>query len=573
MSGHTLLLNIIGGVALLLWATRMIRTGILRAWGGDLRRWLGRSAQRRLNACGVGIVVAGILQSSTATGLLVASFATEGLLTASAGLAIMLGADIGSTIVVQVLSFDLRWLSPALVAAGVITFLVASRDFYRHIGRIILGLGLMLLSLGLVVGASEPLRDSAVLKSVVAPLAGDPVLAVLLAALLTWLAHSSVAMVLLFMTLAMTGVVPLGLACALVLGANLGSGIIPLALAYSSGSAARRILAGNLLFRFLGVLLALPLIDFLLPLVAYLGDDASRQIANVHTAFNLALAAIFLPLIGWFATLLTRVFADSPETEGAAQPRHLDAAAIETPPVAIGCAAREVMHMADLVESMLRGAIEVFRRNDMELLERLSQRDDEVDDIYEAVKLYLIQISRKELSEDDSRRCVELISFTTNLEHIGDIIDKNLLDIAQKKIRNKLMFSKEGWEDIERLHARVVEQMQRAMSVYVSGDLMLARQMLTEKDRVRELERESSDRHLERLRSGRTDSIETSALHIDILRDLKRINSHLTGVAYPILDANGELRKSRLVMKARTSESAATEADERDGGLALEKRS
>ena len=551
MSGHLLILNLAGGVALLLWATRMVRTGVMRAYGAELRRSLGRFTRNRLTALGIGVGISALLQSSTATALLAVSFASRGLLAVSAGLALMLGADIGSTLVVQLLSFDLAWASPLLILIGVASFMSSEAPLRRHLGRVAIGLGLLLLALALIVAASDPLRDSAALKVVLAPLAADPVLAVLLAALLTWLFHSSVAMVLLIMSLTLTGVLPLGLGFALVLGANVGSGLIPLALVFKSVPQARRIPLGNLLFRLLGALAVLPAIDFLMPLLAALDDDPARQIANFHTAFNLALAAVFLPLTGIMARLTERLCPAPAESEGEAAPKYLDSSAIGTPAVALACATREVLHLADKVETMLRGTIEVFRHDDTKLLGQLSKLDDEVDRLHLEIKLYLAKVSGDELDEEEGQRSVELVTFTTNLEHIGDIIDKNLLELAAKKARHKLSFSDEGWREIETLHGRVMAQMKLAMSVFVSGDPATARKLIAEKDRFRDLERLGSEQHFERLRSGVIETIETSALHLDILRDLKRINSHLTSVAYPILDERGELRSSRLKRRAR----------------------
>lgn len=547
MSGHLLLLHIAGGVALLLWATRMVRTGVMRAYGADLRRLLGRSTKSRLAACGMGLATAGVLQSATATALLTVSFAGRGLITVAAGLAIMLGADIGSTLVVQVLSFDISAVSPALILAGVVSFLAGPSAKWRHIGRVLIGLGLMLLALTLVVGASQPLRDSPALQYVMRPLAADPVLGLLLAAIITWVAHSSVAMVLLIMSMSAVGVVPLELAFALVLGANAGSGIIPVVLTASGPAAGRRIPLGNLLFRTAGAVLVLPLIGYVAPAIAALDADPARQIANFHTLFNLALAAVFLPAIGLMERLVTRMLPEAAGGEGPVEPRYLDPEAIETPAVAIAGATREALRMADTVETMLRGIGEVLRSDDPKLLETLRKLDDEVDILQEAIKLYIARLTRRPLEDDDARRCAEILAFTTNLEHIGDIVDNDLLDIAQKKIRRKLAFSEQGWQELSALHERVMNQMQLALSIFVSGDVATARQLIRDKERFRELELKGGRSHMERLRSGQLESIETSALHLDILRDLKRINSHLTAVAYPILDATGELRRSRLV--------------------------
>ncbi|MEX2200735.1 MAG: Na/Pi cotransporter family protein, partial [Dongiaceae bacterium] len=280
--------------------------------------------------------------------------------------------------------------------------------------------------------------------------------------------------------------------------------------------------------------------------IAEVNGGPARQIANFHTAFNLALTILFLPLTGLVAKLVDRLLPDTRDAEGAIRARYLDPEVVKRPSLALAAASREVLRMADIVETMLRELIAVFRDNDPKLMDRISKMDDDVDALYEAIKLYLTEASRAATSEEESRRLVDAITFTTNLEHVGDIIDKNLLELAQKKIRNRLSFSEEGWKDLETMHSRVVDNMQLALGVYMTGDVDPARQLLAQKDTMRELERAGSEHHLERLRSGRVQSIETSALHLDIMRDLKRINSHLTSVAYPILDAHGELRKSRL---------------------------
>ena len=563
MSGHELLLNIAGGVALLLWATRMVRTGVMRAFGADLRRHLGRSTQNRLGAFAMGAAIASLLQSSTATALLAVSFAGRGLITVAAGLAIMLGADVGSTLVVQVLSFDISWLAPAFLLVGVIAFSGFSSPLWHHTGRVLIGLGLLLLSLGMIVGASEPLRDSEALRSVVVPLSSDPILALLLAAVLAWLAHSSVALVLLIMSLTLVGVVPTTLGFALVLGANIGSGIIPVALTFSDNRTARRIPLGNLLIRLAGAIALLPLIGALAPLLAAIEADPARQIANFHTAFNLALAAIFLPLSAAAAKLTEKILPETGEDQGRIAAKYLDPTAVSSPPVALACATREVLRMADLVETMLRGVIDVFRSDDLPRLEKLVRMDDDVDELHEAIKLYLTEASRQQLEAQDSVRSVELITFTTNLEHIGDIIDKNLLELARKKIKHRLTFFRGGLARADR-HARARGAPDATGDrVFVSRDLPMARRLLADKERFRDLEMDGSERHLARLRSGQIQSIETSALHLDMLRDFKRINSHLTSVAYPILDAKGELRRSRLKVRPE-DEAADTEADASD---------
>jgi phosphate:Na+ symporter len=549
LDGQSFILNLMGAVALLVWSIRMVKTGVLRAFGERFRQAIAGATRNRLVACAAGAGVATAVQSSAATGLIVAGFAERGLIALGPALAVMLGADIGSTIVVQALAFNLQAAVPALLIVGVGLFMLASRPIPKHLGRIVIGLALMIVALGMAKVAAEPLKQSALLAQVLQRLGEDPVLALILGAAVAWLMHSSVAAILLILSLAAAGTLTLPAAVALVLGCNVGSALIPLGLSMKAPPAARRILVGNLVFRTLGAVLALALLPVVVEASARLATDPARQIANLHTLFNVVVALLFLPFTNTAAGLLERWLPDAPDARKG-RAAHLDDALLDRPQVALGAAQREVLRVADDVETMLRETILAFGPDPGERLARIKALDDEVDRLQEEVKLYLTRLTRKPLSEADSRKAFDLILFTTNLEHVGDIIDKSLLELAAKKQRLKVEFSPAGWAEIQALHARVVEQMRLAMTVFMTGDLAMARELVTEKDRIRAAEREAMESHLQRLRDGTLASIETSALHLDILRDLKRINAHVTSVAYPSLEASGVLRGSRLKAEA-----------------------
>lgn len=547
MGGTGLLLNIMGGIALLLWATRLVKTGVSRAFGDSLQRLLHRSTANRLAACGLGVVVATALQSSTATALLLTSFAGRGIIDLAPALAVMLGADIGSTLVVQLLSFDLKALVPVMLIVGVAAFMMSSSSMVRQVGRIIIGLALMILSLGMVVHSTDGLREMPLLGIVLSGLGSEPVLGVLIGAFLTWLIHSSVAMVLLVMSLAGAGVISLPLAIILTLGANLGGGIIPLVLGWSEGQRARRILVGNLAFRAIGVVIALILLPLVTKGLTGLDLALPRTVAVAHMLFNIMLAVIFLPLVPAAAAQLTRLLPDLPaeETVGS-KPIHLDESLLDQPGLALGAASREVMRVAERVEAMLEETIHTFTDSDDRRRLAIKKLDDEVDALQEAIKHYLTRLTRLPLSKDEARTAFDLILFTTNLEHVGDIIDKNLLELAAKRQRNGLSFSAEGWRELMDFHSRIVKQMKLAMTVFMTRDVVMARELVSEKDNLRVVEKLATEHHLDRLRQGTPETIATSTLHLDMLRDLKRINAHIVSVAHPILEALGEIRQSRL---------------------------
>ncbi|BAT61295.1 Na+/Pi-cotransporter [Variibacter gotjawalensis] len=561
MPGTELIATLFGSVALLLWGVRMVRTGMTRAFGGPLRHFLTTQVKSRTSAFFAGLGVTGLLQSSTATALLLASFTARGLLTLTTALIMMLGANVGTTIAAQAFSFEIIWLWTVLVGFGVFVFMAAEGDKTKAVSRIAIGLGLMLLSLQHLTAAAQPLRDSPLFVSVLAGLAGDPLFGFLIAVGATWLMHSSLTMVLLVMALATAGAVPMPLAFALILGANVGGAIAPLTGLATSPPAGRRVAIGNIIQRAAVAIPALLLVRFSADILAFLGGSPARMVVNFHTAFNIVAATILLPLTTPFARLTEWLVPDRPEATDVVRPRHLDASVLDTPSESLACAMRETLALGDRVSDMLRDTLPVLDRNDMKAVKEIEKSDNAVDAIYEAIKLYLVKASKAEMNDEESRRYVETLTFTTNLEHIGDIIDKNLMELAAKKIKNRYAFSPEGFAEIRRYHERVMDNMRLALNVFATRDVVLARRLLAEKATMRNAELEASELHFARLRQGRPESIETSSIHLDILRDLKRINGHLTSVAYPILEVAGELRDSRLRVTARSNNVAIDTAD------------
>ena len=545
--GTTVFLNLIGGIALLLWGLHMVQSGILRAFGADLRRALGIALRNRFSAFLAGVGATALLQSSTATALMTTTFLGDGLVGLVPALAIMLGANVGTTLIVQVFSFDVSMLAPVLLGIGVIVFKNSVRTKIRDLGRVAIGLGLMLLSLHILLDTLAPAESAPNVRALLAAMTGMPILNLIFGAVAAWAAHSSVAVVLLVISLAYSNFITPVAAFALVLGANLGSAINPLLEGGGLGNPiARRLPLGNLINRAFGCALVLP---FLQPAVEFLGGfdtNPVRLVADFHTLFNLALAAIFIIPLPAFAKLLRWLLPPPAAPSDPSAPIYLDAAAIGTPSLALTSAARETLHMGDLVETMLRDTMVALMTDDRKLVSAVERMDNAVDKLHEAIKLYVTRITRESLDDREGTRAMEVIAFAINLEHIGDIIDKNLMELAAKKIKNRLHFSNEGAAELQAFHRRVIENLKLALSVFISGDVKIARQLIEEKVAIRQAERVAAENHLVRLREGRLASIETSSLHLDILRDLKRIHSHICSVAYPVLEAAGELQPSRL---------------------------
>ncbi len=549
------LLNLLAAVSLLVWGTHLVRTGILRVFGANLRKVLATSVGNRFTAALSGIGVTALVQSSTATALITSSFVAQGLISLPAALAVMRGADIGTALIAVVFSFDLSWLSPLLIFTGVVLFIPRQASTVGRIGRILIGLGLMLLALRLVTVSTEVLTQSPAVKALLASVGSDLLLEITLGMVLAIISYSSLAVVLLIATLAASGGVPLEVALGLVLGANLGSGVLAVLTTLRSPIEARQVPVGTLGFKILGVVVVAPFIGLWLQHVRpLLGEQSASVVVMFHLMFNVVVGVAFIGLTDPFARWTQKLLPKPQKPVASTRPNHLDPSALSTPSLAISNAAREALHQADVVESMLLGMLQVIRKNDLQLAEELRKMDDEVDKLYSAIKYYLTKISREALAEEESRRWTDIISFTINMEQIGDIIERVLIDIEDKKIKPGRNFSEAGMAEICELHSRLLDNLRLSMSVFLNGSVRDAQKLLEEKARFRDLERAYATSHLGRLSANTVQSLETSSLHIDLISDLKRINSHICSIAYPILDSAGALAPNRLKQQSLAEE-------------------
>jgi phosphate:Na+ symporter len=540
------LLNLLAAIALLVWGTHIVRTGVLRVFGESLRQVLARSFGNRFTAALAGVGVTSLVQSSTATCLIVASFVGSGLVGTAAALAVMLGADLGTALMAVVFSFDLSWLSPLLIFVGVVMFISRQNSTTGRIGRVLIGLGLITLALQLIVGATRPLTASPAVRGLLAALPNEVLLDIVVGAALAVLSYSSLAIVLLTATLTAQDVLPVTVALGLVLGANIGSGVLAMLVTSQGKPELRRLPLGNFIFKVVGSLLVMPFLPLIHAELQQWVGDVQQQVVVFHLAFNAVLALLFIGFTGPVARLVERLLPTPPLSAAGDRPRHLDPVALATPSLAISCAAREALHQADVVESMLRGVLPVLRDNDLALSERLRRMDDTVDGLYSAIKFYLTQISREALSEREGRRWADIVSFTINMEQIGDSIERVLQDLEDKKIHKNRSFSEAGMAEICHLHERLLSNLRLGMSVFLHGHVRDARKLLEEKARFRDLEHEYAANHIGRLQDNTAQSIETSSLHLDLISELKRINSHICSIAYPILESAGALSATRI---------------------------
>ncbi|MVW87430.1 Na/Pi cotransporter family protein [Pseudomonas sp. PB101] len=532
------LLNLLSAVALLIWGTHIVRTGILRVYGTNLRHVIGHNMSKRWLAFASGIAVTAMVQSSNATAMLVTSFVGQGLMALTPALATMLGADVGTALMARVLTFDLSWLSPLLIFLGVIFFLSRKQTRLGQLGRVAIGLGLIILALQLIVEAAHPITHAKGVKVIFASLTGDILLDALVGALFAMISYSSLAAVLLTATLAGANVISLPVAIGLVIGANIGSGVLAFLSTSMQNAAGRQVALGSLLYKLIGLLLIIPVLD---PLVHWLdGLDFSPQemVIGFHLLYNTVRCVILLPSLGPMARFCAWVLPERPQANGTAKPRHLDPTALVTPGLALANAARETLRMGDLIDSMLEAMLDVLRGKQTAVTQEMRRLSDDVEALYSAIKLYLAQMPREDLSDQDSRRWAEIIELAINLKLASDLIERMLRKIQQQKTSQRRSFSEVGLDELTGLHAQLISSLRLGMSVFLSGDPESARQLVREKRRFRAQERRLAHAHVSRLQRKIVQSIETSSLHLELIADMKRLNSLFCSSAYVVLETS-----------------------------------
>ncbi|MBT7446407.1 MAG: Na/Pi cotransporter family protein [Tateyamaria sp.] len=542
-----IIIQIAGAAALLIWAVRLVRTGVERGFATPMRKWLRHSTRNRLIAATTGMSAAVLLQSSTAVAVLLSNFVSKGVLTATTGLVILLGADVGSAVVTQLLIVRQPILIPFLLLFGVIVFLRSEGSSARQIGRIMIGLALIFVSLDMIRIATEPMISNPGTQIVMAYLGRDLLTAFVIGAVFAWGIHSSVAAVLLFVTLTGQTVLPISAAAAMILGANLGGGFIAYILTYSAPIVARRMIVGNLFLRGGGASLAVLLITLIPELLINLGTTPARQAINLHLIFNLILAITALPFVGVIMTILSYVMKEKLNKIGDLDTvSALDKNLLDRPQRAIDCAARELLGMGQKVERMLTAVEPLYDQWDSAAAQMIEDQDGSIKQMHLDVKLYLAQLGQIGLDEELSRRSMELASISSSLDTASDAIARIMLDLARRLDNQKLQFSAQGREEIKDFTDRVQSNVQLALNVMMNQNPAEARELVEAKEKVRKVEQKLQRSHIGRLREGLSESIDTSNIHQETLRALKQVNTAFSMVGHPILLKSGDLLKSRL---------------------------
>jgi phosphate:Na+ symporter len=534
---NLMLIALFGGMALLLYGMQLVGEGLQLAAGGRMRQILGSITNNRFKGMMVGAFITAVIQSSSATTVMLVGFASSGLMDLTQTIGVILGADIGTTVTVQLIAFQIFDYALLLVGVGFLLIFASRRKIFRYAGQAILGFGFIFFAMKIMSDAMVPLRQSPIVKALLVSLGDQPLLGIIVAAIFSALVHSSAATIGLALTLSVQGLLPLAAAIPVIFGANIGTCATALASSIGTKPEAKRVAMAHTFFKVVGVLVYLPFIQPFVRLVELTATDVPRQVANAHTLFNVGITALFLPFSGVMARFISSLVSEDKEGGGLFGPRYLDEHMLETPALALGQATREALRMADIVSEMFTKTVVTFSGENLELIEFVQEKDDQVDTLDREIKHYLTKLSQQSLTDEQSKREIGILAFANNMENIGDIVDKNLMDLAKKKLSKAVHFSEPGLKEIVLLHKKVLQNLELAISAFASNDPALAQQVLEHKLEISQTERKFRQAHIQRLHEGYRESIDTSEIHLDVLTNLKRINSHITAVAYPILES------------------------------------
>ncbi|MEH6833040.1 MULTISPECIES: Na/Pi cotransporter family protein [Falsihalocynthiibacter] len=546
------LISLSGATMLLLFAVRMVQTGIERSFGASFQRVLTQN-KSLMGSSATGVALAIVLQSSAAVALLTAGFAASGFLAFPTGLAIVLGGDLGSALIIQILSFKMDWLIPMLLAFGGWLFVKTDHKNGRQLGRILMGVAFILISLQFLREAVTPIRDSAFLPAIADYLSRDFVTAFIVGAALAFVMHSSVAAILMCVTLVQIGAIPFDAALSLMLGANLGSAFIPIWLTRGMPTVARSIPAANLLVRGSWAILVLLGLNLAADPTMLMFTSPSQSLIYAHIGFNLSLLIVVLPFCRVLEPVLQMLMPSAAPADNNLGEQEvgsaLDPSTAETPTLAIASLRRELLHMVGLVERMFKSVPDLYETGDRDKIRAVRTQDYQVNKSLSEIRSFVAHMPQENYTKEDKKIVRGLMDYAIRLETAGDVIAKTMTTIVEEKYEIHAELSSEGWAELLRMHEAVVANLRLASNVLVSDDLESARLLVMEKSEIKRSERKSRKNHLTRLQSGRGDSFRSSDVHLETLRALRDVNSHIAAIAYPVLYRNGQLLETRLIQE------------------------
>jgi phosphate:Na+ symporter len=570
--------GLIGGLGLFLFGLGMMSDGLKKTTGSKMRSLLGKITNNRFIAVAAGTFITMIIQSSSATTVMLVSFVQAQLMTFAQSLGVILGADIGTTITAQLIAFKLTDYALIVIGFGFAMIFFLKSKKLKNIGESIFGFGTLFFGMWIMSNAMEPLRTYEPFLNIVLELE-NPLLGILVGTAFTALIQSSGAFTGIIIVLGSQGLITLEAAIPLLFGANIGTSVTAALASINTCREAKRVALAHTLFKIIGVLIFVwwipsfaNFVRWLSPAgtegltgTGHLAEVVPRQIANAHTIFNVGLTLIMLPFTNQAAKLIYKLLPDKaePEKESKFHAKFLENSLISTPTLALSLAKAETLRMANKVQQNVENIIQAFFKNDEKLLDHIRECETEVNFLNVQINKYLTKISQQSLAEERIDEIYQIMYSVTELEQIGDIVAKGLIPLAEKKMMLNFNFSKEGEEEIRDYHLRTIKQISRSIEVFKDLNLKEAKRMEKKYKKYRLMEMDLRKTHFNRLRSDIPETIATSEIHLELIELLKRISSHATNIARSLLELKSD-KEADVMLKAEPANIKKNEIKEED---------
>lgn len=527
-----IIMGVLGGLGLFLLGMHMMSEGLHKLAGSKLRRFLELLTFNRFVAVLTGLVITAVIQSSSATTVMVVGFVNAGLMNLTQAVGTIFGANIGTTVTAQIVSFDIAWLALPAIAIGVLLYIFFNKRRYQSIGETLLGFGILFLGLSIMGDALAAIREYPQVLNLLAQFGRRPLLGMMAGVLFTSIVQSSSATTAVAITLAGQGMLDLQGAIALTMGANIGTCITALLASIGTGLNARRTAVAHLMFNVLGVVIFMAILTPFTGFIATLSTSLPRQVAWGHTLFNVTNTILFLPFINQFVAAVMKLVPGTEEVFEAG-PIYLEKNLLESPSLALAAAEREISRMADFTLEMIDASMNMLFKNDTALKKNIERNEEVVDELEQQITIYLAALAQDGLSENQSLSLAGYLHAINDIERIGDHAE-NISDLVLEKIEDNYPFSESATEELKEMFAKVRNMTAKAIAAYRSKNKALAREIVTEDNEIDRLEKKLRQSHVNRINEGRCFP-PSGVIFLDIIANFERIGDHATNIAQTVL--------------------------------------
>ncbi len=531
-----IIIQLLGGLGLFIYGMKIMGDGLENAAGDGLKSILEKVTKNPIIAVVVGAIVTAIIQSSSATTVMVVGFVNAGLMNLAQAAGIIMGANIGTTITAQLVAFKLDDIAPLFVFAGAAIIMFAKKKQKKDIGNIILGFGILFVGMGQMSAAMKPLRELPLFNEILTTVGSHWYLGILAGAIITAVLQSSSATTGILVALATTGAIDIKAALPIVFGCNIGTCVTAMLASIGTSKTAHKAAILHLIFNLGGTLIFIPILlsGVLGDAVATISpDDVSRQIANAHTVFNVVNTAIMLPLTGLLIRTVNRIIPGEDEDEKVG-PKYIDDRLLETPVIAAGQVAKETLRMANKAKKALDLSIEAFEKNDEKLVQKVYENEEIINNLNEAITTYLVKLSKYELSDKESRIVAATFHVINDIERIGDHAE-NIADLTLQNINKRLIYSDAAMKQLKNMFEKTYESLQVAIDSYANHDINKAKQVSEIESEVDKLQKKYRDLHIKRLYDGNCNAY-SGTIFLDLMSNLERISDHSMNIAESVIE-------------------------------------